>query len=139
MEKLIICRHGEEDGLKDVLTENGRGQIRRLADHLRSHVHERPIVLISSPSGRTKESAEILCGELGLAGYICREDLLTERKMDLKTIVAEYSKTEVVILMAHVEHVQFSECGIRTNFNAKNGAARIILWGKKREAVVNDD
>ncbi len=76
MKTIYLLRHGEIPGasprrfvgqMELALTENGRGQMRWVADRLRDAGID---CLVASPLGRCRESAEILAAALGLSPQI---------------------------------------------------------------------
>lgn len=76
MKTIYLLRHGEIPGssprrfigrMELALTENGRGQMRWVADRLRDAAIDR---LVASPLGRCRESAAILGAALGLSPEI---------------------------------------------------------------------
>ena len=85
---IFLIRHGQTDfnaerrlqgRLDSRLTETGIGQARRMAGVLRPFVAEHPDwVIVASPAGRTRHTAQIVREELGLEGEIQLEPRLAE-------------------------------------------------------------
>ena len=98
--KYTFIRHGETDtnlkstisinqNANDSLTEKGREQIKNAAQNLKDKKID---LIISSPFARTKESAQIIAGELGLtAENIIYDEGLVEWKINQKYNGIEWS------------------------------------------------
>jgi probable phosphoglycerate mutase len=85
---IFLIRHGQTDFNRDRrlqgrldsrLTETGMEQARRMAGHLRPFVDEHPDwIMVASPAGRTRHTAQIVRETLGLKDEVLIEPRLAE-------------------------------------------------------------
>lgn len=118
MKQAYFIRHGNADYLEGCLTPHGIQQVERLANTLEALLPDNlSCLLVSSPSGRAVETAQILLPLLrkktGKAVYIDREDLLDQyRSMGTRNtvlangrqniiLVDKYKESEVGLFVAH--------------------------------------
>ena len=104
MQQLYFIRHGNADYLKGCLTPRGIQQVERLSSTLETLLpNGLQGTLVSSPSGRAVETAEVLLPlierKAGKKIYIEREGLLSElRSMDSEKSILESGRANVVLV-----------------------------------------
>jgi len=118
MKTLYFVRHGNADYMKDGLTQRGIAQVERFSSKLEGLLpNNQNLVLVTSPSGRAIETAQILIPMLerktGGKVYFERENALYQtRSMGSDKIILEngrqnlflldkYSKYETGVFTAH--------------------------------------
>jgi broad specificity phosphatase PhoE len=140
--KLIyFVRHGETEfnaknirqGAEGSLTEKGRAQALATAKRFPKE-KGRPQIIISSPYQRTKETAEIIAGELKM--QVKYSDLLAERKNPSEIVGHEGGEREVRAIIDridksyHADDLRYSD---EENFSdLKERAKKLLSFIKRR-------
>ena len=108
MKHLFLARHGDYNNevYGSPLTENGRQQIQRLAQTLKSIINPKSAHLVSSDRLRACQSAEILAQELGLPKDFPKlEYLLGECRDDLDNFIKlmDSRPEDALLAVGHLE------------------------------------
>ncbi|MBI2106500.1 histidine phosphatase family protein [Candidatus Woesearchaeota archaeon] len=104
MKQLYLIRHGDADYYYDCLTDEGRARVRGLSRTLMGLLPDRiRYSVVSSPSGRAKETAQLLLPVLseksGEMLHIYEDPRLSElRSMGNEEEMREYGKQNLVLL-----------------------------------------
>lgn len=109
MKKLIIVRHGQY-GINYHLDDNGRAQIKALTERLKLFVNGEKVLILTSPTDRARESAEII-DQAFTVGFEEHEILWSENghpadfPKTLELIRSREDQVGVIILVTHFEYV----------------------------------
>lgn len=108
MDKIIIFRHGEHN--HDVLNNEGKAQVKSLAEKLKTCIEKNKIVKIfSSNSTRAIMSAEII-KQFYRLDEITKIDIMGEHDYDVEKIYnfikKEVTGVDIIILATHAQHVR---------------------------------
>jgi probable phosphoglycerate mutase len=141
--KLIyFVRHGEsENNIKNIrqgpegsLSQKGRLQVIETAKRFPKH-KGKPQVIISSPYERTKETAEIIAGELSM--QVEYSDLLKERRNPSEIIGQDGNDREVRVIMDKIDksfHSDDLRVSDEENFtDLKQRALKLLEYIKHRK------
>jgi len=113
METLILIRHGNYDDTEDdngPLTEAGREKIVRLVDKLKPLAGGRRLLILSSPSKRAQESAEILAAAFGISFEKHKvlwsdESHFEDMPAALELVRRRQAEADILILVTHREYI----------------------------------
>lgn len=139
MKQLIVVRHGE-CGQDNRLNYRGYAQMVALAGKLKPFINGESVLIITSPTDRTRESARILGTAFGseIEEY---EVLWSENSHPedfpgaLELVRSQRDKADVLILVTHYEYTEgFPEFFAKEELEVKLHAREI----KKGEALVID-
>lgn len=140
MKTLIFVRHGCFNYSTLSLTEDGRNQIRALVNGLKPFIYGN-IAVLSSPTKRTTESAQILVEGLGLNGFETFEEFRTVVGVDdmeaAKKVIDRYSGSDVVIVVAHADICQ--PVPVRYGFeyeDLERGGARVLHLDTQESTLI---
>lgn len=109
MKKLIVVRHGSY-GDNWCLNEHGQMEINKLAQFLKSHMHEESVLILTSNMVRASQSAKILGDILNAPtkeDRILFSDSWHPENISavLELVNSLQQETDILILVTHFEHV----------------------------------